>query len=141
MGTWCLFSILLVLSPERKDVMNLAVNRIKANLIGAAVGLLLFSIHPVNLIMICLGITIAVIICEFLKLQAVTRSATVAVLIITIHEPGKYFWDVALERAGGTILGCVIGVLITYIFHIVILRSKRTIHKVKIVRLREKLHL
>jgi uncharacterized membrane protein YccC len=34
LGQWCLFSILLVLAPDRKDVMPLAMNRIKANLVG-----------------------------------------------------------------------------------------------------------
>src|SRR5689334_15551716 len=93
MGTWCFFSILLVLSPERKDVMKLAQNRIKANLIGAAIGLALLYMLPVTLFMLCVGITLAIIICEFLKLQEVMRSATIAVLITTLHEPGKYLWD------------------------------------------------
>ena len=121
-GAWSLISIILVLSPDRRDAMNLALNRIKANVIGASIGLILFFIHPINLLMICIGIAAAITACELLGLSTVARSAMVAVLIITMHEPGQYFWDVALERAGGVILGCIIGVLITYVFHIVVTR-------------------
>lgn len=122
LGAWCLISIVLVLAPDDKDAMNLATNRIYANLVGAGIGLTLFYIHPINLFMTCVGITLSIVICELLKLQAATRSAGVALLIITMHQPGEYFWDVALERAGGVVSGCLIGILITYIFHIVILR-------------------
>ncbi|NCD70707.1 FUSC family protein [Mucilaginibacter agri] len=120
LGAWCLISIILVLAPDDKDAMNLATNRIYANLVGAGIGLTLFYIHPINLFMICIGITLSIIICDLLKLQAATRSAGVALLIITMHQPGEYFWDVALERAAGVVSGCLIGILITYIFHSVI---------------------
>lgn len=124
-GAWCLISIILVLAPDRNDAMNLASTRIKANLVGAAIGLTLFYIHPINLLMICIGVAVTVVACELLKLQAATRSAAVALLIITMHEPGQYFWDIALERAAGVVGGCVVGMLITYIFHLAIFRSKQ----------------
>ncbi len=124
-GAWCLFSILLVLSPDRKDAMNLAMNRIKANLIGAAIGLTLFALHPINLVMICIGIATALIICEWLKLQVANRSAMIAVLIITMHEPGQHFWDIAVQRAAGVVLGCLVGVILTYCFHHIISRIKK----------------
>ncbi|MDR3711334.1 MAG: FUSC family protein [Puia sp.] len=125
-GAWALFSILLVLAPDRKDSVTLAVTRIKANIVGAAIGLCIFFIHPINLFMICIGIAAALIFCELLKLQAATRSAAIAVLIITMHEPGSYFWEIAIERAAGVILGCIIGVIITYLFHNIHLRYKQT---------------
>lgn len=123
-GAWSLFSIILVLSPDRKDAMNLAVIRIKANLIGAAVGLIIFWVHPINLFMVSLGIVLTLIACELLKLQVASRTAMISVLIITLHEPGQHFWDIALERAGGVFAGCMIGVVLTYIFH-VLLQSSR----------------
>ncbi|WPQ66365.1 FUSC family protein [Chitinophaga sancti] len=129
-GAWALISIILVLAPDRKDAMTLAKTRIKANLVGATIGLTIFFIHPVNLLMMCIGVTLSIIACELLKLQPATRSAAIAVLIITMHEPGKYFWDVALERGGGVLAGCVIGMLITWIFHTVIIRSKKVIRKI-----------
>ncbi len=116
-GAWTLVSILLVLSPEGKDAINLAEVRIKANLVGAGTGLLLFFIHPPAFIMICLGVIIVLVICELLKLQVATRSALASVVIICIHESGKYFYQVALERAGGVVGGCLIALLITYLVH------------------------
>ncbi|WP_419800725.1 FUSC family protein [Mucilaginibacter sp.] len=116
-GAWSLVSILLVISPEGKDAINLAEVRIKANLVGAGTGLLLFFLHPPALVMICLGVVIVLIICELLKLQVATRSALASVIIICIHESGKYFYQVALERAAGVILGCLIALLITYLVH------------------------
>ncbi len=125
LGAWCLISIILVLAPDEKDAINLATSRIIANIVGAVIGLTLFYIHPINLFMICLGITASIIACELLKLQTATRSAGVALLIITMHQPGQYFWDVALERAGGVVCGCIIGMIITYIFHISLLKYKK----------------
>lgn len=130
-GAWSLFSILLVLAPDRKDAMVLASNRIKANLVGATIGLGISYMHPVGLMTICLGITVAMVVCEWLKLKAVTKSALVAILIITMHEPGLYFWNIALERAGGVMLGCIIGVVITYSFHIARIHSSKTYHRIR----------
>lgn len=116
-GAWTLVSILLVLSPEGKDAISLAEVRIKANLVGAGTGLILFFLHPPAFFMICLGVLIVLVVCELLKLQVATRSALASVVIISIHETGKYFWQVALERAAGVIGGCLIALLITYLVH------------------------
>lgn len=125
-GAWTLVSILLVLSPEGKDAIKLAEVRIKANLVGAGTGLMLFFIHPPAFIMVCLGVVIVLVVCEFLKLQVATRSALASVVIISIHETGHYFWQVAIERAGGVVGGCMIALLITYIVH-----YKTLIHNVR----------
>lgn len=127
-GGWCLFSIVLVISPDRKDATSVAINRIKANVVGAAIGLILYYFSPINIAMICAGIAVGMICCELFKLQAVTRSTTVAILIITMHEPGPNFWNVALERAGGVIIGCLIGVALTFIFHLSIMRHSDKIY-------------
>ncbi|MVN21931.1 FUSC family protein [Mucilaginibacter arboris] len=125
-GAWTLVSILLVLSPEGKDAINLAEVRIKANLVGAGTGLLLFFLHPPAFFMICLGVIIVLVVCELLKLQVAARSALASVVIICIHESGKYFWQIAVERAGGVVGGCLIALLITYIVH-----YKSLIHNVR----------
>jgi uncharacterized membrane protein YgaE (UPF0421/DUF939 family) len=130
-GAWSLFSIILVIAPDRKDVLTLAANRIKANLLGALVGLALSYFYPVSLPMICTGIAVAMLLCEWLKLSAVTKSAIVAILIITMHEPGRSFWNIALERASGVLLGCIIGVVLTHIFHTSRAQSSRIFSKIK----------
>lgn len=121
-GSWCLLSIVLVITPERNDSTLAAVNRIKANVVGAAVGLLLCYFSPLSIFMICLGIALSMVICEMLKLQSATRSASVAILIITTHQPGPHFWDIALERSASVIVGCLIGVAVTFIFHYTFIR-------------------
>lgn len=60
---------------------------------------------------------ITIIICYFTKLEASTRTALAATIIVTIHENGKYIWDVALERVIAVVAGCIIGIVITLIFH------------------------
>lgn len=123
-GAWCLISIILVIGPDQKDAISLAMARIKANLLGASIGLTLFWIHPINLLMITIGIVIAIIVGQLLKLETATRTAVIAVLIITMHEPGQHFWDVVIERTIAVITGCLVGVVLTYLFHIIILKSK-----------------
>jgi len=120
LGMWCLISIVLVLAPDQKDTMMLATNRIKANLVGAAIGLCSFFIHPTNFAMICFGLAASILLCEWMKIQHANRTAAASVLIVSLHEPGKYFWQVAADRAGGVVLGCLIGILITYSFHRVV---------------------
>ncbi len=126
-GAWCLLSIILVLSPDKKDAMDLAMNRIKANIIGATIGLLIFYIHPINLLMVTLGIALTLLFCELLKVRTASRTAMISVLIVTMHEPGQHLWDVAMERALGVVTGCLIGVILTYVFH-VLLKARKS-HK------------
>lgn len=128
-GAWCLISIILVIAPDHKDAMNLAITRIKANMVGASIGLILLSIHPINLMMISIGIVLAIIAGQLLKLQTATRTAIIAVLIITMHEQGPHIWNVALERAAAVVSGCIVGVVLTYLFHIIILRSKGILYR------------
>ncbi|HET9055189.1 MAG TPA: FUSC family protein, partial [Cyclobacteriaceae bacterium] len=76
--TWSLISVMLVLSPEGKDALDLALTRIKANFVGAATGLiiLLLRIHsPWNL---AAGAIISLFICDRLRLNAGTRSTLAA---------------------------------------------------------------
>lgn len=45
---WALISVILVLSPNGEDSMTLAFTRIKANLVGASVGILCLLVSPNN---------------------------------------------------------------------------------------------
>ena len=49
--------------------------------------------------------------------MAGSRSALAAVAIIILHEPGPHLWDAAAERAAMVIAGCLLGLLITFVFH------------------------
>ncbi|HVT85290.1 MAG TPA: FUSC family protein [Chitinophagaceae bacterium] len=114
---WCLISIILVLSPDAKDALPQASNRIKANLIGAAAGLIMLLFHVSPEITVSGAVIITIIVCHYTKLETPTRTALAATIIVTIHENGKYIWDTALERVIAVIAGCLIGIVITFIFH------------------------
>jgi len=114
---WCLISAILVLSPDGKDALTLAMARLKANFIGAGAGLIMLLLHPMTVIMVAGAAAITVVTCYFAKLENPTRSALAASIIVTLHESGKHIWDVALERVASVLAGCLLGLLITYVFH------------------------
>ncbi|MDB5115680.1 MAG: hypothetical protein JWQ79_1172 [Mucilaginibacter sp.] len=115
---WSMISVVLVIAPNSKDSNQLAFDRIKANILGSSVGLLLFLIRIPNLFLICIGVMLTIVIGIFLKLNSALRSALSALVIVMIHEEGKSStWHIALERMGCVIIGCIIGLLITLAFN------------------------
>lgn len=121
--TWSLISVVLVLSPEGKDALDLALTRIKANFVGAGTGvsiLLLQIPSPLNL---AVGAIISLFICDRLKLNAGARSTLAAMIIILLHQQDNlqhanaHLWDSALSRIIAVVSGCILGLLITYVFH------------------------
>ena len=130
-GAWSLFSIILVLAPDKKDAVSLALNRVKANLIGALIALMISIFHPISLPILCLGVALSMLLCKWLNLEAVTKSAIVAIMIIAMHVPGQNFYEIALERAFGVLLGCLIGVMVTWAFHYLSIYTGWIVGKVK----------
>src|SRR5690349_11317081 len=82
--TWCLISVVLVLSPEGKDALELAMTRIKANMVGASTGILILLSHLPTPFDIALGAAVALFICDRLKLNTGARSTLAAVIIILL---------------------------------------------------------
>src|SRR5579859_242651 len=115
--SWSLISVVLVLSPEGTDAVELAMTRIKANLVGAAVGVILLFSQVPGPWNIALGAALALFICDRLKLSAAARSTLAAVIIILLHHEGSNLWSSALSRVSAVITGCVLGLVITYLFH------------------------
>lgn len=114
---WSLISVVLVLSPEGKDAVELSLTRIKANLVGAGAGVLMLVAQipwPWN---IAVGAALALFICDRLKLNAASRSTLAAVIIILLQQGSNSLWSSAVNRIGAVITGCIIGLLITYVFH------------------------
>jgi len=112
-----LISVVLVLSPEGTDAVELSLNRIKANFVGALVGVMLLFSQVPSPWNIALGAALSLFICYQLKLQAAARSTLAAVIIILLHHEGANLWSAALSRVGAVITGCILGLIITYIFH------------------------
>lgn len=114
---WVLISVMLVLSPDGSDAVTLAVTRIKANVVGAISGFLLILVHPNMLLMMCAAVFITVVICNLLKLEAATRTALAATIIVMTHEAGTHAWDTAVARVLSVLAGCLLGLVITFLFH------------------------
>jgi uncharacterized membrane protein YgaE (UPF0421/DUF939 family) len=111
-------SVVLVIAPDGKNSNRLAFDRMKANVLGSSIGLLLFLIHQPNLFLICIGVMLAIIIGTFLKLNTAMRSTLSALVIVMIHEAQENStWHVAVERMGCVMVGCIIGLLITIGFN------------------------
>jgi uncharacterized membrane protein YgaE (UPF0421/DUF939 family) len=118
--TWCIISVMLVLTPDNNEALPLALTRIKANLIGGGVSMLCLFIAPVNPVTITMAIVISIICCYLLNVMPGSRAAIAAVIIIMLHgleynEPR--FWAITIERVVSVISGCVIGLLVTLLFH------------------------
>jgi uncharacterized membrane protein YccC len=114
---WCLISVILVLSPDGRDALSLAITRIKANLVGASVGLVCLLIAPANMLTVSIALFITLSLCYFFRFDAAVRSALAATIIIMLHEEGKHVWDTAIERVIAVLAGCILGLVITYVFH------------------------
>ena len=114
---WCLLSALLVLAPDSEDSYKLAVTRIKANLVAAGVGLVLSPFFTPGMFWISLGVVLAIALCYLVGVDTGARSASVAIIIILMHDESQRWWVSAANRASAVLLGCAIGLLITYVFH------------------------
>ena len=124
---WSMISVVLVIAPDGKGSNSLAFDRIKANVLGSSVGLLLFLIRIPNLFLICIGVALTIAIGTLLKLNAALRSALSALVIVMIHEEGQNStWHIALERMGCVIIGCITGLLITLTFNSFSARKRQT---------------
>jgi uncharacterized membrane protein YgaE (UPF0421/DUF939 family) len=115
--SWCLISSVLVLSPEGKDSVELALTRIKANLVGASCGLIILALQVQSPYNIVLASALSLIVCDQLKLNAAARSTLAAAIIVLLHREGTHLWDGAIGRVIAVIAGCVISLAITFVFH------------------------
>jgi uncharacterized membrane protein YgaE (UPF0421/DUF939 family) len=121
--TWSLISVVLVLSPEGKDALDLALTRIKANFVGAGTGIIMLLLQLPSPWNLALGAIVSLFLCDRLKLNAGARSTLAAMIIILLHQQdspyqeGIHVWDSALSRVIAVVSGCLLGLLITYVFH------------------------
>src|ERR1700753_3207662 len=95
---WTLVSILLVMAPDHHDSSKLALDRVKANIIGSIIGLLLFMVNGSELLMMGIGVITTISICYLLKILTIGKSALAAFLIVILHERHGNTWQVAVER-------------------------------------------
>lgn len=113
---WSIISALLVLAPEGKDSIALSVARMKANIIGASVGLAVFLLTLSQFVALGLGVVATILICTFFKLGVAMRSALAALIIVLINDDGGNKWQLGVDRMMSVIAGCLIAMGITYLF-------------------------
>ncbi len=114
---WIVISTFLVLSPEGKDALDVALIRIKANFVGAGTGLILLAFNLPILISICIGSVISLIICDLFKLSLGAKSTLAAVVIVLMNSNQNSFWSSPFHRVSSVIIGCILALIITYVFH------------------------
>ena len=114
---WFLISVMLVLSPDKKDAIPLAVTRIKANLVGSAIGMLALLASPSNEWSMSIALAATVTVCSVLKLETGTRSSLAATVIVMFRADNVHVWNTALERVLSVVGGCALALIITFVFH------------------------
>lgn len=118
--SWCLISVILVLTPDSAEAVPLAVTRIKANFIGGIASVIcLLALAPTP-ISITLAIVLSIIGCYYFNLMTGSRAAIAAVIIIMMHGieyDQPFFWTATLKRLLAVVIGCLIGLLVTVLFH------------------------
>lgn len=125
--TWALISVFLVMSPEGGDAMELAITRIKANLIGAGTGLMLFTFNLPLLASLIIGAIIALSVCELMRLSVGGRSSLAGMVIVLMNKDTSHIWTPSFERVSSVILGCLIALIVTYFFHSVLKMKVETV--------------
>jgi uncharacterized membrane protein YgaE (UPF0421/DUF939 family) len=61
-------------------------------------------------------VAITIAICFKLKLIGVSRTALVAFIIVMLYEEANSSWQWAVYRMATVVAGCLIGLLINYVF-------------------------
>jgi len=111
---WSIISVVLVVSPENDN--KLAYIRIEGNFVGSAIGLLVYFLPLPNFILLCLGVSLTTLTGILLNLKMSVRTAVAATIIVLFQEKSAQSWDIALERVGCVVVGCIVGFIITVLF-------------------------
>ncbi|HZJ88765.1 MAG TPA: FUSC family protein [Sphaerochaeta sp.] len=113
---WTIISLLLVLAPDWDNSIALPINRIQANITGALIGLFCFFLPTSELFKLLIGVVITILICTRFFPNS-TRSALAALVIVLMQEGNQPMISYALQRIGAVILGSLVGLAITLLFH------------------------
>jgi uncharacterized membrane protein YccC len=114
---WCLISAVLVLSPNAKEALPVALTRIAANLVGSASILLCLLGGLPNVVTLSLAYCLAITAYFLFHLMNASRTALAAVTIIMLHPTEAHLWDNSLERVLSVVTGCIGALIITLAFH------------------------
>jgi uncharacterized membrane protein YgaE (UPF0421/DUF939 family) len=108
---WAIISSILVLQPGITESLAASVVRILANIVGAAVALIVVGLLGIGLWQVLLAIVVIVFLCELLRLDMGLRAACVsAIIIMTFHESNVFMVGVA--RSISVIIGSALAVVV-----------------------------
>lgn len=114
-----IIACLLVLAPDHKDSMKLSFTRIRANILGGIYGVICFFIPLPTLACLCIMVPLVIFSCYLMDFGTSTRSALSSFIIVVLQERGKGGkWEDSLERMFAVIIGCLVALLLTVIFHL-----------------------
>lgn len=109
-----MISVVLVFTPDNDQ--RLAFDRIKANFLGSAIGLLVYLLPIHNIFLFCIGVVVTILLGIILRLENTIRPALAAVIIVLVEEQEKEGYAVALERTICVLVGCIVALCITLVF-------------------------
>jgi uncharacterized membrane protein YccC len=117
---WAMTSIALVLSVKSSDSQKLIYDRIKANVLGAAVGGVLMPVPLPDFLLFCAAVCCTVLGCKYLGIYPTVRTALVALVVVMIppYEEGRTM--VAVERVSCVAIGCLIALAVTWLFDLLL---------------------
>ena len=112
---WVLISVVLSITHDNNS--KVAVDRMRGNIVGSVVGLLVFFLHnPPNLATISIGVIMVITLCFALDLIGVCRTALVGFIIVMMYEADHSSWTGAIYRMITVVGGCLLGLAINYTF-------------------------
>jgi uncharacterized membrane protein YgaE (UPF0421/DUF939 family) len=113
---WALVSVVIAISPDNSNQQ--AYDRMKANLLGCAVGMGLYFLHLPSLLALCLGVLLTIFFGTALKIPTALRSALAALVIVTIREKAGGQWFLPIERVICVVIGCLVALLLSLLFNL-----------------------
>jgi len=119
---WAIVSVALVLSPDHSTTQ--AYNRIKANVLGCLVGICLYPLQLPDLLILCIGVTLTICLGLAFNVKDAIRSALAGLVIVTIQAERSKHWYIALERLMCVVSGCVVALLITLLFNLILSKTE-----------------
>ncbi len=112
---WVLISVVLSITHDNNS--KVAFDRMRGNIVGSVVGLLVYFLHnPPNLLTICIGVALVITACFALNLISVCRTALVGFVIVMMYEADHSSWAGAIYRMVTVVLGCMLGLGINFAF-------------------------
>jgi len=112
---WAAVSAVLVLQPRFHRSLAASAIRVIANLLGAGIGVAVSLAVPQRIVAVGISLTLIVIACELLRLDAGVRSACASVLIVTM-APGSLV-ERGEERAVAVCIGCGVALALQVVLY------------------------